>query len=340
MFLPRPRQLYKPASDQADPIQRNVRRLETSVAYDMLTILASIVLGVGQVKVHDVQAFRGFEVQGVAATSNKDYIRTCLRVRGNLPAPGLWSLKVLSVKDGEDAGNPLGDGLTGASDVSTAGYGPFGSAAIKNEPAPNSLRLECELIHYLDIEETAQFPEVKLVTRGAARAGSKPMRDWFVRDGDDPSAITERGLVLRFAKGFGYGYSGPGYDDLSRLPVKVDVDSLNKGVEAELIKFRDKSVERVDAYVKPGRLVQIYSVEPKIENGMFAFFDREFSQDVALSLHVIRRIADRRLKFNLVLPVQRDKETMEEGVQGADASKSVVWPSLNRPVRSGVIPPK
>ena len=98
---------------------------------------------------------------------------------------------------------------------------------------------------------------------------------------------------------------------------------MNRGVEAELKSdaVRRVSVDRVDAYSVPERVRPIYQIVPKTEYGVFSFMDRDFTQDVQLSLHIIRRIVDRRYKFNLIVPGSAGSRTLGRRAQEAQLTE-------------------
>lgn len=271
-------------------------------------------------------------IQGVAFTMPKyEYLETSVRIQGTLPLKGIWCLKTLKVDNTDGSKLQLQQPMAGATDVpDTGGYGPLGFSPLKSGGIPNRLRLEGELVHYRSIDETASFPTIKLHPIGPGRKEGPAMRDWFVKDGEPATATTARGLILRIAKLGGYGYSGPGYNNLSRIPVRVDLSSLNAGLAPELRSCNERTVDRVDAYVQPELEVCLYREVPKIEMGTFSYRDQDFSPEVQLSLHVVRRIVDRRIKFTFVLPVQRDKDMDEQHKAVPDPAQFLEWPGSTK----------
>ncbi len=261
----------------------------------MFTLLIAAVSCFAQVRIHEVERFSGFEVQGVGITDSKgQYLTTCVRVRGVLPSDGIWSLKVLSVDSDDGLTVPLTQPMAGVSDVTTTSMGTTGFSPFKVGETPDRIRVRGELEHYQSVEETANFPTIHLVKQGgdgASRTG-KAFRRWLVPEDDKSTATTSRGLVLRFKDiwKMGYGHSGVGYDDLSCLPVEVDPTTLSSGIAKELADCKATTVDRVDAYIKPDYVVHLYGRAPAEEYGEFNFVDSQFTPEVRLSLHVFRRI--------------------------------------------------
>ena len=277
------------------------------------------------------QSFKRFEIQGVALSSPPGTsLQTCLRVWGELPTDGIWCLKVESVL--HEDGTPITSSqpLTSSADITANELGPIGYSPIKGSAVPQKVRLTGELVHYRSVEELVTLPTVHLVHTPSKVQRQPAMRDWLLPEHDSPRGKTPRGLVVQYGKLGGYGYSGPGYEDRSWLPVTVDPPTINLGLERELKDCRAQSVDRVDAYEKPDRIIPIYQDTPKTESGLFGASDKDFSPDVRLSLHVIRRIVDRRFTFSLLVGVQTNKDLFEQHKGVPDPARIVVWPSSTR----------
>jgi hypothetical protein len=276
------------------------------------------------------------EVEGVVLTvGTHDYLSAAVRTKGTLTDEGVWCLKLLHVTDTQGSEVATDYPMAAVADVKTDSFGPMTGSHLKAKSVPEKVRIEGELVHCETVEETATFPAVHLYTKGDLNSTKdKPMRDWFIPDDLLVGTKTERGLALTYEKLNGYGYSGPGYSDLSRLPVKVIPETVNVGVESELRLAGASGVERIDAYTEGHRVQIIYQKDPPVNGKTFSFVDKDFQSTVALTLHITRLIPDQRYAFSLVVPVQMDKNMFERQMGKPDPAKFVVWPS-SRPDRLG-----
>ncbi len=287
-----------------------------------------------RVQKHDLIHLGSFVIEGVAITSlvgsGPEYLQTCTRVTGTLPMEGIWSLKVISVTD-PSTGNGIKSNRTGTyTDITTSNRGAL-TQLVKASDFDSTATVVGELVHYQSVKEEATFPTIQLETTDGNRKQKPAFRNWSVPEKDHSTARTPLGLELRFTRLNGYGYSGPGYDDLSRLPVKVLESTMNKGVESLLKKYNEKAVDRVDASVPGLEAVAIFQKSPPTEYGVFSFEDKEFKREVQLSLSVTRQIVDKRFKFKLTMPIQKDVDLFEE-VRGDGVKRRIVkWPSSATP---------
>ena len=225
-----------------------------------------------QRKIHEVEKLPGYEIQAVALTDPKPlFLETCVRVRGTLPLGGLWSIRVTDILDTDGQPLAIQQPMVGSADVTTENLGPVGFSPMVHHDFPTRVMIKGELVHYMNIEEVASFPAVKLRTQNRASTHVPPNRDWYVPEGCKLSATTPRGLVLMFPPMPSHGYSGPGYDDMSWIPVGPDLSTVNDGLQRELRKAKAQSVSRIDAYLVPGQIVRIYEDNPKAESGIFTF---------------------------------------------------------------------
>lgn len=270
-------------------------------------------------------------VQGVAFTDSEDKnIWVAVRPKDDVPeGGGIWMLSILSV-DGA-GGQTLGTKgkLAGTLDVTRAKIEVAALAELEPSGVPETVVIKGELVHCLTVEEDALFPEVTLETRSKTDPENErhpAMRDWFVPDNQLVGTRTPLGLELRYKKMGGWGYSGPGYDDLSFLPVGIVPETLDSGVRDLLAKSGTGSVERVDAETRPDSWRTVYRKVPAVDNGLFSDVNEKFQRVVTLKLHVRRLIADQRYPFALQVQVQRDKDLYEQLRATPNPAKIVAWP--------------
>ena len=293
-------------------------------------LFASICLA--QRKIHEVEKLPGYEIQAVALTDPQPlFLETCVRVRGTLPLEGLWSIRVTDILDSDGQPLSIQQPMVGSADVTTENLGPVGFSPMVHHDFPTRILIKGELVHYMNIEEVASFPAVKLRTQNRASTHVPPNRDWYVPEGCKLSATTPRGLVLVFPPMPSHGYSGPGYDDMSWIPVGPDLSTVNDGLQRELRKAKAQSVSRIDAYLVPGQIVRIYEDNPKAESGIFTAQNSQFVAEPQLNVHVIRRIVDHRDKFTFLVPVQKGKDLFMPQSANSDPQKIVSWPTSLRP---------
>ncbi len=233
-------------------------------------------------------------------------------VRSRSQVDDSWSLNILRVSDAQGAAFKTKAPLDY---LKPSGLNSIAGVSLADPPA--QVKVQGELVHYQSVEERATFPPVALTSQQGgtqSRAGSPAFRVWEIPEGPFATTKTPKGLGLTFYRLNMAGYSGPGFDDLSRFPVRVLPNTLGKD-------------ERVDAMVVAGDRQTIYQKNPPINGAIFTFREKQ-AYPAGLPLQIRRMSVDKRFAFSLNVAVQRDKDPFS----GASETTKVAWPA---PMKSG-----
>lgn len=287
----------------------------------VLALVASSVQAHNTSPPTDIFRFDGFRVEGAASTVLDNKMLTAyVRLQGHLPKSGVWSYEHLKLSKLD--GKPIvsGQEMFQVEDATPYTDCQIGYAPLTGIVAPRQVLIQGDLIHYRDVEETATFPPVKmtLIDRSTIEEGVN--RGWSLPIGCSLTATTKRGLTLHFTDHvIGSYFHHRKYADTAWIPIYVDPATLNKGLQKDLVAGKEASVRRVDAYVDGYSMVQFTRSGKNPLQGMFILDQPEPISELRLTLHVIRRIVDRRYSFSFVAPVQKDKVFQVDG--------AIVWPS-------------